>query len=92
VFHWELIFLLVFARKISLEEKLIAFSSQFNQLKEQLLNDKTIFEKQLENSIIEKKPSATKRQLGHPTFEKEVDFENLWERNRDKKRSRKTSG
>jgi DNA recombination protein RmuC len=29
-------------RKISLEEKLIAFSSQFNQLKEQLLNDKTI--------------------------------------------------
>jgi DNA recombination protein RmuC len=35
-------FLLVFARKISLEEKLIAFSSQFNQLKEQLLNDKTI--------------------------------------------------
>jgi DNA recombination protein RmuC len=45
--------------KKSLEEKLIA-SSQFNQLKEQLLNDKTIFEKQLENSIIEKKPSATK--------------------------------
>jgi DNA recombination protein RmuC len=72
-------------RKISLEEKLIAFSSQFNQLKEQLLNDKTIFEKQLENSIIEKKPSATKRQLGHPTFEKEVDFENLWERNREQK-------
>jgi hypothetical protein len=34
------------------------------------LNDKTIFEKQLENSIIEKKPSVTKRQLGHPTFEK----------------------
>jgi DNA recombination protein RmuC len=29
--------------------------SQFNQLKEQLLNDKTIFEKQLENSIIEKR-------------------------------------
>jgi DNA recombination protein RmuC len=72
VFHWELIFLLVFARKISLEEKLIAFSSQFNQLKEQLLNDKTIFEKQLENSIIEKKPSATKRQLGHPTFKRRL--------------------
>jgi hypothetical protein len=35
------------------------------------LNDKTIFEKQLENSIIEKK-SATKRQLGHPTFEKRL--------------------
>jgi hypothetical protein len=30
------------SEKISLEEKLIAFSSSFNQLKEQLLNDKTI--------------------------------------------------
>jgi DNA recombination protein RmuC len=60
VFIGKLIFLLVFARKNKLEEKLIAFSSQFNQLKEQLLNDKTIFEKQLENSIIEKKPSEKK--------------------------------
>jgi DNA recombination protein RmuC len=42
VFHWEAHFSARFARKISLEEKLIAFSSQFNQLKEQLLNDKTI--------------------------------------------------
>jgi DNA recombination protein RmuC len=41
-FHWEAHFSARFARKISLEEKLIAFSSQFNQLKEQLLNDKTI--------------------------------------------------
>jgi DNA recombination protein RmuC len=49
--------------------KLIAFSSQFNQLKEQLLNDKTIFEKQID-SIIEKKPSATKKDSFHPTFEK----------------------
>jgi hypothetical protein len=36
------------------------------------LNDKTIFEKQLENSIIEKKISVTKRQLGHPTFKKKL--------------------
>jgi DNA recombination protein RmuC len=41
------------------------------------LNDKTIFEKQLENSIIEKE-TIRNEQLGHPTFEKEVDFENLW--------------
>jgi DNA recombination protein RmuC len=40
-FHWELIFLPRF-RLEKIEEKLIAFSSQFNQLKEQLLNDKTI--------------------------------------------------
>jgi DNA recombination protein RmuC len=33
---------LSFRKKAS--KKLIAFSSQFNQLKEQLLNDKTIFE------------------------------------------------
>jgi hypothetical protein len=48
--------------------------------------------KQLENSIIEKKPSATKRHSLAINFQKEVDFENLWERNRDKKTSRKTSG
>jgi DNA recombination protein RmuC len=85
-FHWELIFLLVFARKISLEEKLIAFSSQFNQLKEQLLNDKTIFEKQLENSIIEKETIRNRKDsLAIQLSKKEVDFENLWERNRDKK-------
>jgi DNA recombination protein RmuC len=84
VFIGSSFFLLVFARKISLEEKLIAFSSQFNQ-KEQLLNDKTIFEKQLENSIIEKTKSATKRQLGHPTFEKRLIL-NLWnERNKKTK-------
>jgi DNA recombination protein RmuC len=45
------------------------------------LNDKTIFEKQLENSIIEKKTIRNKDSW-HPTF-KEVDFENLWERNRE---------
>jgi DNA recombination protein RmuC len=49
VFIGKLIFLLVFAPKNKPRKKLIAFSSQFNQLKEQLLNDKTIFEKQLEN-------------------------------------------
>jgi DNA recombination protein RmuC len=42
-----------FRSKNKPRRKLIAFSSH-NQLKEQLLNDKTIFEKQLENSIIEK--------------------------------------
>jgi DNA recombination protein RmuC len=75
-----------FRQKISLEEKLIAFSSQFNQLKEQLLNDKTIFEKQLENSIIEKKPSATKNSLAIQLSKKEVDFENLWERKQGTKK------
>jgi DNA recombination protein RmuC len=30
-------------------------------------------------------PQRKKRQLGNPTFKKEVDFENLWERNREQK-------
>jgi hypothetical protein len=42
VFIGKLIFLLVFARKNKPRRKTIAFSSQYNQLKEQLLNDKTI--------------------------------------------------
>jgi hypothetical protein len=50
------------------------------------LNDKTIFEKQLENSIIEKE-TIRNEQLGHPTFEKEVDFENLWG-NREQKKTK----
>jgi hypothetical protein len=59
-----------FRLKISPEEKLIAFSSQFNQLKEQLLNDKTIFEKQLVALLKRNHPQRKKRQLGHPTFKK----------------------
>ena len=59
VFIGKLIFSFRFqAEKISLEEKLIAFSSQFNQLKEQLLNDKTAFEKQIQ--------SSTYREGSHP--------------------------
>jgi DNA recombination protein RmuC len=50
------------------------------------LNDKTIFEKQLENSIIEKKPSATKNSLAIQLSKKEVDFENLWERKQGTKK------
>jgi DNA recombination protein RmuC len=70
-------------RKI--EEKLIAFSSQFNQLKEQLLNDKTILKKQPENSIIEKETIRNESSLAIQLRKKEVDFENLWNANRNKK-------
>jgi DNA recombination protein RmuC len=54
---------------------------------EQLLNDKTIFEKQLENSIIEKK--SNEKTAWPSNFRKEVDFENLWERNREQKKVEK---
>jgi DNA recombination protein RmuC len=85
-------FFLVFAPKNKLEEKLIAFSSQFNQLKEQLLNDKTIFEKQLENSIIEKKPSNKKRQLAIQLSKRRLILRIYGTQQGTKKRSRKTSG
>ena len=87
VFIGKLIFSARFqSEKISLEEKLIAFSSQFNQLKEQLLNDKTIFEKQLENSTTEKEIIRNEKDsLAIQLSKKEVDFENLWERNKEQK-------
>ena len=55
IFIGKLIFSARFlSEKISLEEKLIAFTSQFNQLNEQIIVDKIAFEKQLENTNSEK--------------------------------------
>jgi DNA recombination protein RmuC len=42
------------SEKISLEEKLIAFSDQFNSQREQFSNDKIAFEKQLASANTEK--------------------------------------
>ncbi|TDE03202.1 DNA recombination protein RmuC [Flavobacterium hiemivividum] len=74
------------AEKIGIEEKLIASSSQFNQLKEQFLNDKTTFEKQLENINREKELIRNEKDsLAIQLSKKEVDFENLWERNKEQR-------
>lgn len=87
VFIGKLIFSARFlSEKISLEEKLIAFTSQFNQLKEQTLVDKITFEKQLENGTAEKESiRSEKDSLAIQFSKKEVDFENLWERNKEQK-------
>ena len=87
VFIGKLIFSARFlSEKISLEEKLIAFTSQFNQLKEQTLVDKITFEKQLENGTAEKESiRSEKDSLAIQLSKKEVDFENLWERNKEQK-------
>ena len=87
IFIGKLIFSARFqSEKISLEEKLIAFSSQFNQLKEQIIVDKTTFEKQLENANAEKESiRSEKDSLAIQFSKKEVDFENLWERNKEQK-------
>ncbi|MEN9907020.1 MAG: hypothetical protein RLZZ540_161 [Bacteroidota bacterium] len=87
IFIGKLIFSARFqSEKASLEEKLIALTSQTNQLKEQFSNDKMQFEKQLENSNQEKESIRNEKDsLAIQLSKKEVDFENLWERNKEQK-------
>ncbi|MFA9190218.1 DNA recombination protein RmuC [Flavobacterium sp. FZUC8N2.13] len=87
VFIGKLIFSARFqSEKTSLEEKLIAFNSQINQLKEQLSNEKVQFEKQLAISNQEKETIRNEKDsLAIQLSKKEVDFENLWERNKEQK-------
>lgn len=74
------------SEKTSLEEKLIALTSQINQLKEQFSNEKINFEKQLENSHLEKEAIRTEKDsLAIQLSKKEADFDNLWERNKEQK-------
>ena len=87
IFIGKLIFSARFqSEKVSLEEKLIALNSQFNQQKEQFISDKTAIGKQLENTISEKESIRSKKDsLAIQLSKKEVDFENLWERNKEQK-------
>ncbi|PVX46854.1 DNA recombination protein RmuC [Flavobacterium sp. 103] len=87
IFIGKLIFSARFqSEKVSLEEKLIALNSQFNQQKEQFLLDKNTFEKQLELSNSEKENIRNEKDsLAIQLSKKEVDFENLWERNKEQK-------
>jgi DNA recombination protein RmuC len=74
------------SEKIGLEEKLIALNSQFAALKEQLLNDRQVFEKQFQNANLEKENIRTEKDsLAIQLSKKETDFENLWERNLEQK-------
>lgn len=87
VFTGKLIFsghLLI--EKTSLEEKLIAANWQLSQMKEQQLTDKTDFENQLQiiNAGTEN-IRTEKDSLSIQLSKKEVDFENLWERNKEQK-------
>ncbi|MBC7747902.1 MAG: DNA recombination protein RmuC [Methylotenera sp.] len=72
--------------KSSLEEKLITLNSQFNQQREHLMIDKMGFEKQFEAQIVAKELIRTEKDsLAIQLSKKEVDFENLWERNKEQK-------
>lgn len=72
--------------KISLEEKLIAANSQIDQIKEQQQASKTNFENQLQFLNSDKENIRTEKDsLAIQLSKKEVDFENLWERNKEQK-------
>ena len=87
IFIGKLIFSSRFlSEKISLEEKMIAANTQINQLKEQIDTEKANFDKQLQNSNSEKESIRTEKDsLAIQLSKKEVDFENLWERNKEQK-------
>ncbi len=74
------------SEKIGLEEKLNGLNNQYSSLKEQIVADKLGFEKQLQNSNSEKEIIRTEKDsLAIQLSKKEVDFENLWERNLEQK-------
>lgn len=74
------------SEKIGLEEKLIGLTAQHNILKEQLVSEKISAEKQLLQLAEEKENIRTEKDaLAIQLSKKEVDFENLWERNSEQK-------
>lgn len=74
------------SEKTSLEEKLIASNSQINQQKEQFATEKNTFEKQLDFLNTEKENIRNEKDsLAIQLTKKEVDFENLWQRNKEQK-------
>ncbi|RTY87262.1 DNA recombination protein RmuC [Flavobacterium sp. GT3R68] len=74
------------SEKIGLEEKLLSMTAQFQNLKEQQAEDKTVFEKQLHQANFEKETIRNEKEaLNIQLTKKEVDFENLWERNKEQK-------
>lgn len=74
------------SQKISLEEKINAVQQLLQQQKEQALNDKTAFEKQLQHSLQEKEAIRNEKDsLAIQLSKKEVDFDNLLERHKEQK-------
>jgi len=65
--------------KVFLEEKL-------NDFKEQSLVERTAFEKQLQQAVQEKESIRSEKEaINIQLTKKEVDFENLWQRNKEQK-------
>jgi DNA recombination protein RmuC len=74
------------SEKSGLEEKVNGLMSQIEQLKNQLASEKMQFEKVLQQVSSEKETIRTEKEaLAIQLSKKEVDFENLWERNKEQK-------
>ncbi|MGZ9676443.1 DNA recombination protein RmuC [Flavobacterium sp. GNP001] len=72
--------------KISLEEKILALTQQYSQVKEQASAEQLQFEKRIEVISNEKERIRDEKDsLAIQLSKKEVDFENLWERNKEQK-------
>lgn len=74
------------SEKVSLNEKLIAITNQFQLQKEHFQSEKNNLEKQLQVSNSDKEIIRTEKDsLAIQLSKKEVDFENLWERHKEQK-------
>ncbi|KFF03148.1 DNA recombination protein RmuC [Flavobacterium hydatis] len=74
------------SEKVSLNEKLIALTNQFQQQKEHFQSEKNSLEKQLQATNSDKEIIRTEKDsLAIQLSKKEVDFENLWERHKEQK-------
>ncbi|WP_164998707.1 DNA recombination protein RmuC [Flavobacterium sp. 140616W15] len=74
------------SEKVSLNEKLIALTNQFQQQREHFQSEKNNFEKLLQASNSDKEIIRTEKDsLAIQLSKKEVDFENLWERHKEQK-------
>ena len=74
------------SEKASLEEKINGFLAQIEQLKQQFQTERTQWEHQLRENITEKENIRTEKDaLAIQLSKKEVDFDNLLERNREQK-------
>ncbi|POR22810.1 DNA polymerase V [Flavobacterium columnare] len=68
------------------EEKINGLLSQIEQLKQQFQTERTQWEQQLKNSTIEKEAIRTEKEaLAIQLSKKEVDFDNLLDRNKEQK-------
>jgi DNA recombination protein RmuC len=74
------------AERVNFEARILGFNTQITEMKGQFVNDKSFFEKQLQQSNFEKESIRTEKDFLSIQFsKKEVDFENLMQRYQENK-------